>query len=614
MFVEFIFKMWNKDDLGNILKSLGLVFGDIGTSPIYTLTVIFIFLQKYVIVSFDQILGILSLVFWTMTILVTLQYTRLAMSLSRRGEGGEIVLREILLPLLKSTRLAGFYTMLIFIGISLLVGDSVITPAISLLSAVEGMKLIPGLNNLSVDHILYIAAFIAICLFSVQSKGTEKISKTFGPIMLIWFLWLAISGLISLTSAPNVLLAINPYYALKFIINNGLISFFILSEVILCATGGEALYVDMGHLGRKPIVNAWYFVFVALILNYFGQGAYLFNHPETETVLFEMINSQSHILYIPFLILSIIATVIASQAVISGMFSVMYQAIITRLAPMFKVDYTSEELRSQIYIPVVNWFLLLFVLLIMFVFKESHNLAAAYGLAVTGSMSITGTIMSTIFFIRRKYIMFALAVFVTLIDIIFLSANFLKIPHGGYWSLVIATIPFVMILIYTNGQKKLYQSLKLMKLEEFLVKYNELYSKNKLEGTALFFAKDIKVIPPYITHTMFNNGIIYEDNIIVSIKIKDDPYGISAQFKENPANGLRRFEVQAGYLEVIDLEKIIKDANITEKVIFYGVEDIATENFIWKIFHTIKKLTPSYVQFYKLPSNKLHGIITRTEL
>lgn len=608
------FLMLNKDHLINVLKSLGLVFGDIGTSPIYTLTVVFIFLQKYILINFDQILGVISLIFWTITFLVTIQYTILAMSLSMRGEGGEIVLREILLPLLKSPKLALFYTILIFMGISLLVGDSVITPAISLLSAVEGMRLLPGFESFSLTSIVAISITIAIILFAVQRKGTEKISTKFGPIMLVWFLWLSISGIISIMEAPRILLAINPYYAIKFIMHNGVVSFFLLAEIILCATGGEALYVDMGHLGRKPIVHAWYFVFIALILSYMGQGAYLSNHMNTKTVLFEMIYSQSHLLYVPFLVLSIIATIIASQAVISGMFSVMYQAIITRLAPMFKVDYTSEELRSQIYIPVVNWFLLFFVLVIMLHFQKSENLASAYGLAVTGSMSITGTIMSTIFFIKRKYIKLGFALVLTVIDLIFLFANFQKIPHGGYWSIIIAMIPFIIILIYTSGQKKLYKTMKSTKIEDFLPRYVEAYNKTKLDGTALFFARDMKIIPPYITHTMFNNGIVYENNIIVSIQIKEESYGISAQFKEHPAPGLSRFEILAGYLEVIDVEKILKDSGITERVIFYGMEDIKTDNIIWKVFDLFKKLTPSYVQFYKLNPEKLHGIISRLEM
>ena len=602
----------NKENIKQIVKSTGLVFGDIGTSPIYTLTVIFLLVTRP---TPSEIIGVLSLIFWTMALLVTVQYAWLATSLSKRGEGGDIILRDILTPLLKSSRQVAFFTIFTFIGISLLIGDGVITPAISILSAVEGMRLIPGLEQISQGIVIFIAAIIAMGLFSFQSKGTEKVAGTFGPLMVIWFSALAISGIISIITFPAVFKAINPYYAIEFLLMHKFESFLVLSNVILCATGGEALYADMGHLGRGPIVKAWSIVFFALILNYFGQGAFLINHPQAKNILFEMIFTQAEFLYIPFLILSIIATIIASQAMISGMFSIVYQGIITRIMPMFKVDYTSSELRSQIYIGTVNWFLLIFVIIIMLIFKESHQLATAYGLAVTGSMTVTGTMMIWTFYLRKNYTRGTIALFVTMVVLIFLFSNMLKIPTGAYWSIIIASIPFTTILLYTSGQRKLYKSLKLMPFEEFIQKYNEIYaSSNKINGSALFFARDMRKVPPYIVNTMFVNNIIYEDNIIVSINIIDCPFGINAFFKEDFAKGLRSFEIQIGYMEVIDVEDIIKQSGINEKVIFYGLEEIVTGNPIWSTFAVIKKLTPSFVQFYKLPAQKIHGIITRLEM
>jgi KUP system potassium uptake protein len=273
-----------------IIKSLGLVFGDIGTSPIYTITVVFLLTKP----TEANVMGVLSLIAWTMTILVTVEYAWLAMSLAKRGEGGTIVLKEILVPLLKKGRQVSFVTLLSFIGISLLIGDGVVTPAISILSAVEGALLIPGFEKMSQGVLILIAAMIAIVLFSFQRKGTEKVSWTFGPVMVIWFLSLTISGVISIMHAPYVIKAMNPYYAVKFLVENGISGFFILSEVFLCATGGEALYADMGHLGRKPIVRAWYFVFLALLLNYLGQGAFLIEHPQAKSTLFENTINQQH--------------------------------------------------------------------------------------------------------------------------------------------------------------------------------------------------------------------------------------------------------------------------------------------------------------------------------
>ncbi len=595
------------------LKSLGLVFGDIGTSPIYTLTVIF--LLPTIVRTEDAVVGVLSLIVWTLILLVTVQYAWLAMSLGKRGEGGTIVLRELLTPMLRSGRQIAFVTLLSFIGISLIIGDGVITPAISILSAVEGLLLIKGLEQTTTTSLVVIAGAIAVLLFSIQKKGTERVAGAFGPLMLIWFAALTLSGVFSIAQVPSVLKALNPYYALHFMWHHGITGFFVLSEVILCATGGEALYADMGHLGREPIVRAWYFVFFALVLNYLGQGAFLIQHPGAKNVLFEMVNYQAGIFYIPFLVLSIMATVIASQAMISGMFSIVYQGITTRIMPMFKVDYTSEERHSQIYIGFVNWFLLMAVLYIIFDFKESSKLAAAYGFAVTGTMTLTGIFMTWIFYLRKQFGRSALSVFVTLVSFTYFLSNTYKIPHGGYWSIIIAAIPFCIIMLYRTGQRKLYYALQPLPLDVFLLSYSQIYrTMNKIKGTALFFARDAREMPPYVVHTMFKNNILYEDNIIVSIVKREDPFGSTGFFTGELAPGLRSFEIQTGYMEVPDVEDILREAGIQEKTIFYGVEDILPSNLIWHIFSIIKRLTPNIVQFYKLPYNKLHGVVTRIEL
>lgn len=596
----------------NIIKSLGIVFGDIGTSPIYTLTVIFLTLAP----TEKNVIAVLSLVIWTLVTLVTVEYAWLATSLSKKGEGGTIVLREIMVPYLKGARSVAFITLLSFVGISLFIGDGIITPAISILSAVEGSLLIPIFSGLGRNSLVIIAAAIAILLFMVQKRGTERIAWIFGPIMLVWFGALALSGIVSIISFPSVLSAFNPYYGLSFLANNGLAGFIVLSEVTLCATGGEALYADMGHLGRMPIVKAWSAVFVVLVLNYLGQGAFVLSHAGANSnILFEMILEQARFLYLPFLLLSIAATVIASQAMITGMFSLVYQGITTHIIPLFKVDFTSEEMRTQIYIGFVNWFLLICVIFIMFEFKESSNLAAAYGFAVTGTMSITGIMMTWIFLIGRSYVRASFAFLITVVAMIFFFANSFKIPHGGYWSIIAALFPFLLILIYTSGQKKLYRTLKPLNLDTFLVSYNQIYKGlAKISGTALFFSKAQADIAPYIVHTMFKNNIIYEDNVIISIVRTDEPFGVKSHFRADLAPGLRVFEIESGYMEVVDVEAILKSVGINEKTIFYGIEEIATDNIIWKVFSLIKRTTPTFLQFYKLPPNKLHGVITRVEM
>ncbi len=477
------------------------------------------------------------------------------------------------------------------------------------------MILIPGLESLQQGTIILVSAVIAVLLFFFQSRGTDRMAGAFGPIMVVWFLALTVSGAVSIMTQPGVVAAISPYYAVRFMAHNGFAAFFILSEVILCATGGEALYADMGHLGRKPILRAWYFVFLALIINYLGQGAYVLSHGKEKNLLFGMVQEMAPALYLPFLILTILATIIASQAMISGVFSVVYQGITTRIMPLLKVDYTSTHLKSQIYIGSVNWMLLAAVICIMLIFRKSENLAAAYGLAVTGTMTLTGIMMTMIYSRTTRKWKVPFALFVTVVDIVFFAACLNKIPHGGYWSIILASIPFVTILIWTKGQRALYRALKPLDLETFLVCYEQIYAKNRnIPGTALFFTKEMPVIPPYVVHSIISGNIIYERNIFVSIVRTDEPYGVKNKVTEGVGSGLDALEIVAGYKEILDLERILKKRGIQEKVIFYGMEDIVTANPAWRIFSLIKKLTPNFVKFYKLPPGKLQGVVTRVEM
>ncbi|MDD5285437.1 MAG: KUP/HAK/KT family potassium transporter [Desulfuromonadaceae bacterium] len=596
---------------GGIVKALGLVFGDIGTSPIYTLTVVFAMTKPTV----ANVYGILSLVFWTMTILVSAEYAWLAMSLGKKGQGGEIVLREIIIKLFKKGRILAFAGFLSFLGVSLLLGDGVITPAISILSAVEGLLLIPSLAATKQPVLVLIAALIAFTLFFFQSRGTDKVARIFGPIMVVYFGALLLSGLVSIAGTPGIVSAVNPWHAVEFFRQNGFPGYIVLSEVILCSTGGEALYADMGHLGKKPIIRAWYFVFAALYMNYLGQGAFILRNPEAKNILFAMIQNQSPLLYIPFLLLTIMATIIASQAIISGVFSIVYQGITTRLMPLFKVDYTSSHIQSQIYIGAVNWTLMVAVIFVMFFFQKSGNLAAAYGMAVTGSMTITAMMMIMVFSKTTKKWKVPIVVGIALLDIVYFTSTFSKFPHGAYWSIILASIPFATILIWTNGQRALYRALRPLDIDIFMLSYEQIYAKGKnIPGTGLFFLKGLDVVPPYIVHSVIRSNIIYERNVFISIVRTDEPFGTDFHHKTDVGTGLEFFEINAGYMVVLDIEKQLKAHGITEKVIFYGIEDIETKNPIWKVFALIKKLTPNFVQFNKLPAAKLQGVMTRVEM
>jgi len=594
-----------------IIKAIGLVFGDIGTSPIYTLTVVFLLLPP----TKENVFGVLSIIFWTLIIIPTLQYTVLAMSLSLRGEGGTLILFEILRGLLTSKRAISVVILLSFLGISLLMGDGVITPAISILSAVEGISYIPGFRPLTEMEVVFISILIALGLFTFQSRGTETVSGTFGPIMSLWFGSLFLLGFLNIIKMPEILKAISPHYIFQFFKINGWKAYLVLGETILCATGAEAMYADMGHLGAKPIKQAWKLVFLALVTNYFGQGAYLLLNPETKSVLFEMCLGTLSFFYIPFLIIALLATIIASQAMISGMFSIIYQAITARFLPIFKVKYTSVELPSQIYIPTVNWLLFLAVSFIMYEFKSSSSLAGAYGLAVAGNMTITGIFLIIIFYLKRHFSFMSIAIFTAITTFIYFTSTLFKFPHGGYWAVALASFPLSIILLYTNGQKRLYHFTNFLSKEEFINKFERFYATNpKIPGTALFLIRDPSVFPPYVIETLFFHGIIYEENIFLSLIRKNEPYGITTSFLQPLCNGAKVFEIAYGYMEILRVEEILRENGIEERVIFYGLEEIQTSSPLWKIYAFIKQISPHFVKFLDLPPTKLHGVLTRLSM
>ncbi len=595
----------------DIIKAMGIVFGDIGTSPIYTLSIIF----TLTIPSIENIFGVLSLIFWTLITLVTIQYAWLAMSMSTKGEGGIIVLKEILVTTLKKGRKVGFISFLGYIGVSLLLGDGVITPAISILSAVEGLKLIPGLESININTIIIITAVITILLFAIQYKGTTKVALSFGPIMVLWFGSLFLSGFFYIIHMPEIFLALNPLYAIEFFIHNGLPGFFILSEVILCATGGEALYADMGHLGGKPIRQAWGFVFIALIINYLGQGAYIIEHNDSNQALFKLVSTFSEVFYIPFLILTLMATIIASQAMISAVMSLIFQGINIGIFPLMKIKYTSTEMRSQIYIPSVNWLLLIAVLFMIFLFKESINLAAAYGLAVTATMFISSIFIVSILWNRRDYLKMSIAIFVLLITMIYLIAVTHKIPFGGYWSIIIAVSVLLVMWLWISGMNRMRKFLRSVDLDTFKESFKQIYATgNYVSGEALFFTKNINVVSPYILHCMFRTGIMYEKNILVSVENIDEPYGVKLDKYEEVSPGLFVARILYGYMEVPSLPKLFKEWKFNEKAIFYGAEEIKTNKLFLKFFIVLKKIAPNWISYFDFPYNKLHGVVTRIEI
>jgi KUP system potassium uptake protein len=593
----------------DIFKPLGIVFGDIGTSPIYTLTIIALLTKPKI----EDIYGIVSLIIWTIVIIVSIQYAYLAMRFSIRGEGGKIILGEIAIRNLKNLRMISFILLLIYLGIGFLSGDGIITPAISVLSAVEGIKVISYFQNLDQNIIIAITIVIFIFLFSIQKGGADKIYPLFSPIMLVWFLSLLIVGFIEILKVPNILIALNPLFAIEFIIKNGVLSFIILSEVILAATGGEALYSDMGHIGKERIQKSWFFfVFPSLTFNYLGQGAYLIRNPNSQSVFFEMFKENFPYLYIPFLILTISATIIASQAIITAVFSLFFQASNLGFFPRIRFKHLSKELYGQIYSSFINYTLFVLVVLIVIIFKKTENLGHAYGFSVALTMLITGILLSILHFHRKEWILFFLSIFITICDLLFVLSGTLKIPNGAYIPIVIAVFLIFIIINYTNGQRKVYEKLQPVDFKEFEVMFDNAYENaNKIKGTAVFLVRDYQKVPPYVINVMFNQAIIYERNVFLSLVKKDEPFGIKFGFEKELLPGLDLFKIEFGYLEFVNVEEILKESGIDEKVIFYGIEEIVTNKWFYKIFAFIKKISPRFDEFYNFPSNKMHGVISR---
>lgn len=598
--------------IGNVIKALGTVFGDIGTSPLYTFAVIVAFTKP----NQNEIIGIASLIIWALILLPTVQYAWFAMNLSLRGEGSIIVLGEIAKSIAKNENLKKLHKALVIIGIGFLLGDGIITPAITILSSVEGLRLIEGFSNLKQEEILIIALIITTLLFAFQKFGTGKIGLTFGPIMTVYFSAIFLIGIYYITKNPAVLMAFNPLEAINFIINHPFTSFLALSGIILAITGGEAMYADMGHIGKNAIRVAWIFVFMAVSSSYLGQASLMLSKMHEDNPFFDAANILlGNTLYIPFLILVTLAGIIASQALISGVFSLIFQSINARLVPLLRVVHTSEELSSQIYIPVVNFFLFVGVLIMYFLFRESEKMASAYGFAVNIDMVITSSFLMYIYFKLRKLFFFVGSIFLFIIDLTFLASNTLKIPHGAYWPILFALPPIAIITLYNLGQNRISKYGKFIDLNKFIENFSKIYSTRcKIKGCAVFLIRNPERVPPYIVETVIKHGIIYEDNIFLSLEKADKPFGIESYFAKDLCEGIRYAVIKYGYQEIVNVEKELRNLDINERVVFYGVDNVYSENLIWKLFGLIKRIFSNFAEFYKLPPQKVHGVVVRIEI
>jgi KUP system potassium uptake protein len=503
------------------LGSIGVVFGDIGTSPLYAFREAVAGATQGQPVTRVIVLGVLSLILWALFIVVTAKYVLLLLRADNNGEGGTLSLMALGQRALG--RRSWPLLALGVVGASMFIGDSMITPAISVLSAVEGLKLAtPALEH----YVVPLTVFILVALFAVQSGGTARVASAFGPVMVVWFATLAVMGLVNISDDPSVLAAINPWYALDFLLTHGTIGLVTLGAVFLAVTGGEALYADLGHFGRKPIQAGWlYFVLPSLLINYFGQGALVLSDPTTiENSFYRMV---PEILLLPLVVLATAATVIASQAVITGAYSLTRQAVQLGLLPRFEVRYTSETHAGQIYLPRVNRLLLIGVLLLVLLFRTSSNLASAYGIAVSTTMvadGIMGFVVIWKLWNWRAATAAALIVPFVVVDMTFFSANLLKLLEGAWVPLLFGLAMALMIWTWRRGTGILI--IKTRRIEVPLVDLIQSLEKRPphiVKGTAVFLTSDPSFVPTALLHNLKHNKVLHEHNVILTIETAQTP-------------------------------------------------------------------------------------------
>lgn len=547
----------NKQLMYLTLGALGVVYGDIGTSPLYAFRECFTGPHGIELTQ-SNIYGALSLITWALLLIISVKYMRFVMRADNRGEGGILALMALLYEPLKQKPLAQKITIFLgLFGAALLYGDGVITPAISVLSAVEGLSLVTPVFK---PYILTIAAVILVGVFSFQRHGTGKVGLIFGPLLLLWFIVLAVLGIYQIALDPVILKALNPYYAVNFFVENKAHGIIALGAIFLVVTGGEALYADMGHFGRKAISKGWFFVVLpSLLLNYFGQGSLLLHHPEAiHNPFFAMAPSSA---LVPLVLLATIAAIIASQALISGAFSLTRQAVQLGYLPRLKINHTSAEEIGQIYVPLVNWCLLGATLLLVMTFKTSTNLAAAYGIAVTFTMGITSILM---FFIARNlwrwHIVPALTVTIAMliVDLAFIGGNIIKIEDGGWLPLVAGALLLVIMLTWKKGRELLAARYREWSTPiHGYIKRMEGYRRTP--GTAVYMTSNPDLAPLALIHNVRHNKAFHERTYLLTVLTEDVPHVAKNDRVEIgcPGGGVTQLLVRFGFMETPDITQLL---------------------------------------------------------
>ena len=612
-----------------LLGAIGVVYGDIGTSPLYTLRTAFTG-ENGLPLTHDHVLGVLSTIFWALVIVVTLKYITLIMRADNRGEGGILALTALVSRGLEDrARLRWWLVGLGIFGAAMFYGDGMITPAITVLGAVEGLEVIaPALH----PFVVPIAVVILVALFAIQKRGTASIGAVFGPVMVLWFLVLGVLGVLEIIHSPAVMAALDPRYSVRFIAGEPLPAFISFGAVVLAVTGTEALYADMGHFGVSPIRRAWLFlVMPALVLNYFGQGALLLTEPSAIRNPFYLLAPDWAL--VPMLLLSTAAAIIASQAVISGAFSLTRAAIQMGYCPRLTIQHTSERSIGQIYVPFINWSLLAAVIALVIGFRGSDNLAAAYGIAVTMAMMIDSILIFVV--MRRLWswplaAAIAIAIPLFLVDLTFLTSNAHKIPEGGWFPLLIGGIVFTLLTTWKRGRAVLMHRLAedAMPLDVFIQSI-EASPPTRVPGTAVFLTSTQNRVPHALLHNLKHNKVLHERVVFLTIVTRDIPFVPDEERFEIKSLGCDFYRMTAdyGFKEDPDVPEMLEDCgrkgfsfDMMETSFFVSRETlIATVTpgmALWRerLFVSMSKNATKASEFFQIPTNRVVELGTQVEL
>jgi KUP system potassium uptake protein len=621
---------------GGLLKlsigAIGVVFGDIGTSPIYAFRETFVG-HHPLTPDLLHIYGVLSLIFWSMMIVVTIKYVSIIMLADNKGEGGSLALLALIN---RNTGGKKWTAPIILLGVfatALFYGDSMITPAMSVLSAAEGLEVV---NPIFKELVVPISIAILFGLFAIQSRGTAKVGALFGPIMLTYFAVIAVLGVGQILHNPSILWALNPYHAINFFVGDPMLGFLALGSVVLAITGAEALYADMGHFGRNPIRVSWlFFVLPGLMLNYLGQGAMILSLDAEGAARviqnpFFLLAPDS--LRLPLVLLSIMAAIIASQAVISGAFSLTQQAIQLGFIPRLKIKHTSAVAAGQIYIPIVNWALLFMVLMLVVTFRTSSNLGAAYGIAVTGAMFIDTCLLAVVLFTmwnwNRLVAIATLALFF-IVDIAYLASNLTKVPDGGWFPLLIGLIIFVLLTTWAKGRKLMMARLREAALPIKVFIASAANSATRVTGTAVFMTSTPDGVPHALLHNLKHNKVLHERVILLTVKIVDMPY-VEEDTRcrlEDLGEGFHRLVIKYGFMQEPDVPAAL--ARLTgcgpafkmmDTSFFLARQTLLPSSrpgmAIWRehLFSWMLRNAESAMEFFRLPTNRVVELGSQVEI